>query len=689
MKHWFEQLKIAHKITLVSVVISAVVLIVATTVYTWHELVTSRNQLTAKVARQIDVFADKAAAVLRRNDVVAARQLLEAFHLIPEIIEAEILNAEHQPLAVYRSETGADSGAVPVPFLRSPTLAEQAVFDGDALLGYVRLYTDTQPLSERLQRYLAVMVIVLVSTCLLAWLLSSWAQKWISHPVTRLAEAARKVTVSRDYSVRAPVDGNDELAALGRVFNRMLEQVEQRDHMLEQQVAQRTEELLDLNSQFRHQAYHDALTKLPNRALFDDRLTLATAHAERRGVKVGVLFLDLDNFKTVNDTLGHEVGDEMLRVIGGRLTEATRKDDTVARLGGDEFTIVLPNLRSADVAGHVAQGVIESISKPLFVHGRQLQCTTSIGISVYPDDGEDVTTLKRNADTAMYHAKAYGRNNYQYYSQEMNVRARERLMLETELRGAIETNQLFLLYQPQIDVTKDCIAGVEALVRWRHPERGVIGSDQFIPFAEETGLITAIDKWVLREACRQLDAWSAVCPESIRIAVNLSVLDLRSQGLLDMVESVLIETGIDPAALELEITESGLMGRADDSLTILQGLRAMGIGLAIDDFGTGYSSLSYLKRFPIDTIKIDQSFVRDINVDPDDAAIVNAIILMARSLKLRVVAEGVELQQQKELLHNLDCDFMQGNLLWAALPPNEIIKLLKMQNQRSIPNGMD
>jgi diguanylate cyclase (GGDEF)-like protein len=689
MKHWFENLGIAHKITLVSVVISAVVLMVATTVYTWHELVTSRNQLDSKVAGQIDIFAEQAVAVLRRNDAVAAQQLLEAFQLIPEIVEAEILGPQREALAVYRSERNTDAGAAPEVFFSSPTLAEQAVYDGDALLGYVRAYTDTQLLSQRLQRYLAVMVIVLVSTCLLAWLLSSWAQKWISRPVTLLAEAARKVTVSRDYSVRAPVDGSDELASLGRDFNRMLEQIEQRDQMLEQQVAQRTEELLDLNSQFRHQAYHDALTKLPNRALFDDRLTLATAHAERRGAKVAVLFLDLDNFKTVNDTLGHEVGDEMLRVIGGRLTEATRKGDTVARLGGDEFTIVVPNLRSADVAGQVAQGVIDSINKPLFVHGRQLQCTTSIGISVYPDDGEDVTTLKRNADTAMYHAKSYGRNNYQYYSHEMNVRVRERLMLETELRGAIETDQLFLLYQPQIDVAKDCIVGVEALVRWRHPERGVIGSDQFIPFAEETGLITAIDKWVLREACSQLDAWSAVCPESIRIAVNLSVLDLRSQGLLDMVESVLIETGIDPAALELEITESGLMRRADESLTTLQGLRAMGIGLAIDDFGTGYSSLSYLKRFPIDTIKIDQSFVRDINVDPDDAAIVNAIILMARSLKLRVVAEGVELEQQKDLLHNLDCNFMQGNLLSGALPPNEIIKLLENQNRRSVPNGMD
>jgi len=407
-------------------------------------------------------------------------------------------------------------------------------------------------------------------------------------------------------------------------------------------------------------AHYDPLTGQPNRLLLHDRLRQALAHAQREGCQVGVVFVDLDRFKWVNDTLGHAMGDKLLQISAQRLTEAVRDCDTVARVGGDEFVIILQGLHTANEPAIFATRFLQTLSQPTKLDGREFHGTTSIGIALYPQDGEDETTLLRNADIAMYAAKELGRNNFQFFSAEMNASATEKLELETRLRRAIENDHLFLAYQPQLSLHDGRIVGLEALLRWRDPEAGLIPPSRFIPVAEETGLIIPLGEWVLRNACSQAQAWKEAGIAPLRIAVNVSGLQFKRIDFVDMVEAVLDETGLDPGLLEIELTESIVMQNIRDAILTLADLKVRGIHLAIDDFGTGYSSLVYLKNFPFDRIKIAQEFVRAIPKDQDNKAIVEAIILMARSLNLSVIAEGVETQSQLEFLRARSCNDLQG-----------------------------
>jgi diguanylate cyclase (GGDEF)-like protein/PAS domain S-box-containing protein len=407
-------------------------------------------------------------------------------------------------------------------------------------------------------------------------------------------------------------------------------------------------------------AHHDPLTKLPNRTLLDDRIRQAIAKSRRNRDHTAVLFLDLDRFKLVNDTLGHDVGDRLLERVAERLRSVLRETETVARLGGDEFIIVVPELADIDRVGLIAQKVIDVVSQPQEVDGRQLHVTPSIGISVYPDDGDDAQTLLRSADTAMYHAKECGRNNYQFFTAAMNKAVHERVAIEEDLRGALGRGELLLHYQPQVDSRSGEIHGMEALVRWQHPERGLVAPDRFIPIAEETGLIVGIGEWVLREACRQAKRWHDAGHTSLRIGVNLSARQFQQSDLQQQIARALSDSGLDPAALELELTESMLMADPQAATELLQRLAELGIQLAIDDFGTGYSSLAYLKRFPVARLKIDRSFVRDISTDPNDAAIVRAVVAMADSLRMAVIAEGVETAEQLRFLERHGCYEVQG-----------------------------
>ncbi|MRW89734.1 EAL domain-containing protein [Duganella sp. FT80W] len=411
-----------------------------------------------------------------------------------------------------------------------------------------------------------------------------------------------------------------------------------------------------------HLARHDALTGLANRTLLLDRVAQAIAQARRSGAQVAMLFLDLDRFKTINDSLGHDAGDRVVIEVGRRLKQAVRDADTVARLGGDEFVVLLAELPSEHIAAALAQKVLSALFKPMLIHGHELAPACSIGISLYPRDGADGKTLLKNADAAMYQAKAQGRGNYQFYSEEMNARTLDRLTLESGLRHAIERGELQLMYQPQIDLASGAVIGAEALLRWRQGGGQLVMPDAFIAIAEETGLIVPIGEWVLRTACAQHVAWQRAGLPELRVAVNLSARQFRQPGMDAMVARVLAETGCHASALELEITESVLMDRPDSAAQTLQRLSEMGVLLAIDDFGTGYSSLSYLKRFPINALKIDRSFVRDIPADADDSAIAGAVIALAHSMGLTVVAEGVETPQQRDFLRQLHCDQAQGYL---------------------------
>ncbi len=409
-----------------------------------------------------------------------------------------------------------------------------------------------------------------------------------------------------------------------------------------------------------HMAYHDPLTNLPNRLLFHDRLQQAISSALRHPKIIAIMFIDLDRFKIINDTLGHNVGDMLLQSVALRLKGAVRQNDTVSRLGGDEFVILLSEIEKAQDAALVAQKILHELSLSFTVYGHELNITASIGISVYPDDGNDVQTLMKNADTAMYHAKEHGKNAYQFYKENMNTVLFEHMLLENSLRRAIERNEFQVYYQPKIDMSSGKVSGMEALLRWQHSEIGLINPSQFIPIAEETGLIIPVGEWILRAACKQCMVWKEAGFPSLSVAVNLSSRQLKHQELLRIIKEVLDETGFDPEYLELELTESVIMHQAEKTIETLHKLKAMGIRISIDDFGTGYSSLSYLKRFPIDKLKIDQSFVHDVTTNEDDSSIVTAIIAIAQSLKLKIVAEGVETIDQLAFLKSMQCDEVQG-----------------------------
>ncbi len=425
-----------------------------------------------------------------------------------------------------------------------------------------------------------------------------------------------------------------------------------------------------------HQAHHDALTGLPNRSLLNDRVAQAVALARRAGRHVALLFLDLDGFKFVNDSFGHRYGDGLLCSVAGRLGTLLRDSDTLARLGGDEFVILLPDLADPAAASQVASKIQAAFMHPFAQDGRQLHLSGSIGISVFPQDGENCDTLLQHADVAMYRAKANGRNGFQIYSSEMGAKAQERMELEAALRLAIERDQLELHYQPQIDGRDGRIVGVEALVRWRHPQLGLVPPARFIPLAEETGLILPIGEWVLRTACAQAMAWRAAGCTALSMAVNVSARQIQQQDVPALVREVLRDTGLPPGCLELELTESALMHDTEAAIATMRHLERLGVRLALDDFGTGYSSLSYLRRFPIDVLKIDRSFTADVTGDTGAASITRAIIAMAQSLDMTTVAEGVETQEQLEFLAGLGCQVMQGYHISRPLPADRVTALL-------------
>lgn len=423
-------------------------------------------------------------------------------------------------------------------------------------------------------------------------------------------------------------------------------------------------------------AYHDALTGLPNRTLYMDRLETALAGARRRGEKVAVLFLDLDRFKNINDSLGHSFGDQMLKVVAERLKACGREQDTMARVGGDEFLILLCGVKQASEAMAAAQRMMKAMAQTFVVHGRTLSTSCSIGISLFPEHGNDGEELIKNADTAMYCAKDEGTNKARIYTATMNSRAMAELTLESDLRAALEAKEFFLTYQPQLEIASGRITGAEALLRWRHPLLGLVPPGKFIPIAENCGLILPIGEWVLRAACAQMQAWRAEGRRVPQVAVNVSALQFRHEGFCSLIRRVLSETGLPPQSLELELTESLLLSNADVMRPLVAELRAMGVSLAIDDFGTGYSSLSYLKYFRVSKLKIDRSFIRDIATDHDDAAITTAVISMARSLHLKVVAEGVENEGQMAFLRERGCDQIQGYYFSEPLAASEMGALL-------------
>jgi diguanylate cyclase (GGDEF)-like protein len=474
------------------------------------------------------------------------------------------------------------------------------------------------------------------------------------------------------------------------------EALERHRTQLEDQVERRTRELTRTNESLekqiairkqaekslKHLAHHDTLTNLPNRLLLDARMEHAITHARRKQSRLALLFLDLDNFKHINDSLGHMTGDRLLQQVTRRLLSITREDDTIARLGGDEFVLLMEEVKdTADIIS-LAQKILDKLNERFEINGQSIFVGCSIGISLYPEDGDSAETLLKNADAAMYRTKDEGRNSYNFYTREMTASAYDRITLEGSLRRAIEQDELTVYYQPQKSLTTDRYVGLEALVRWHHPEHGILPPGRFLPVAEATGLIVPLGNWVLKSACRQMVEWQRTGLPIDTVSVNLAGKQIRRDDLVESIASALDETGCRPEWLELEVTEGFIMSEIHASIDALRQLRDMGIKLAIDDFGTGYSSLSYLKKLPINRLKIDRSFVQDLADDNDDAAIVKAIVSLGHSLQLEIIAEGVETPYQEDFLRQLGCEMGQGYLYSQPLPSAQIEVLVRNHNQR-------
>jgi diguanylate cyclase (GGDEF)-like protein/PAS domain S-box-containing protein len=481
---------------------------------------------------------------------------------------------------------------------------------------------------------------------------------WILEDVTEKKSAQAALTQAHDELENRVHERTEELAQTNA---RLLLEIAERRHA-EQQI-----EFL---------AYHDPLTGLPNRLLLQDRMQQAMAHAQRTTTRLALLFLDLDNFKKINDSLGHATGDALLKEVASRLRECVRDADTISRQGGDEFVILLSDLLDPDAAVPVLTNIMERLQEPFYADGTELSTSVSIGAALFPQDGPDFETLRKKADMAMYRAKEAGRNTYRFFNEEMNTEAVEHLVIRNGLRRALERGEFTLHYQPQIDLASAAVIGAEALIRWNHPEFGLVPPGRFIPIAEDSGLIVPIGEWVIHEACRQAMAWKTSGLPDLTIAVNLSAVQFRRSQVEQTVISALQQSGLDPSLLELELTESILIQNVEQVLATVKRLKLLGVKLSIDDFGTGYSSLSYLKRFDIDKLKIDQSFIRDLATDPDDAAIVRAIIQMAHSLNLKTIAEGVENPGMLQRLRIFRCDEAQGYHFARPMPADEFARYL-------------
>jgi diguanylate cyclase (GGDEF)-like protein len=578
---------------------------------------------------------------------------------------------------------------VVVPVHTPPRLA--GIAPSRDVIGYVRLGMGFDRGWARLRVNLIGALSVVALVVMLAIVVTLLVTRRLVAPIRQLMRAARAVGAGK-LDVYVPAKSSDELGLLTHTFNHMTQRLAESQaevatyqRTLEDKVAQRTKELEVATAQAYKLAQHDILTGLPNRSLLNQRLKQIVAQASRDGHQVACLFLDFDHFKRINDTLGHDAGDQLLQAVAQRLTGAVRESDTVARLGGDEFVLILPGLDPMHAAFEVMSvltRVRESFLAPFRLADQTPTLTCSIGVSVYPVDATDPSGLIKQSDTAMYAAKEAGRNAYRFYTADMNARVQARLQLETDMRRGLMDDEFFLVYQPQIDMATGRAIGVEALLRWRDPERGVISPNEFIPIAEESGMIQALGGRVLRDACRQLMVWQRQ-NMTLRLSVNLSVQQLQHDSWLSVVEEALRTSGLPARYLDLEITESVIITHPDRAVATLMKLKQMGVSITIDDFGTGYSSLSYLTRLPIQAIKIDQRFVHGLEQNRNDEAITQAIIALSHSMGLRCIAEGVESLAQFEFLRNHKCEEAQGYLISRPLEEPELRSWWKMQDEEN------
>lgn len=694
----FKDMSIRYKLITLSLFISGIVLLLSSTAFIVNDLQMLDKMMTSNLEIQTQIAGAYTASAVEFDDEEVIKGIFEVLAEDKHIVLAQIYSdsSDEKLTSPIYTYLRADQTAPP-PLLGD--IAQHQLQYSNAYLQYslpiqspngdevgtIVLVLDRELIYIRLRIYLTIAVMIILASSIIAVLLSSRLQHIISAPILKLATAMHRISDDKDYNLRVATDTKDEMGILYHGFNEMLSAIQERDTQLEQHrnhlekiVADRTAELKKLNLKLTYQAYHDALTNLPNRALFIKRTEQAITYAQEHQEMLAMLFIDLDRFKNINDTLGHTAGDRLLQEVAKRLLVCIRHpEDTVARLGGDEFTLLLRDIRDPLNAGIVAERIIKILTTPIYFNQHELYITPSIGISIYPKDGEDVGSLMKNADLGMYTAKKQGRNNYRFFTNSAHTVTAARLNMENKLRQALEYREFEVWYQPRFEIPSGHIVGAEALIRWRSPEFSLVPPAQFIPLAEDTGLIIPIGEWVLKTACQESINWQNQGYTGLHVSVNLSARQFIQEDLLNSIEQLIQQIQIDPHYLELELTESLIMPNAEDTIGTLRALKRLGVQISVDDFGTGYSSLSYLRRFPIDILKIDQSFIADINDQDDDCALVTAIIAMAHNLKLKVVAEGVETQEQLEFLKQHHCDYIQGFLFSKPMPAHDFQQLLK------------
>ena len=674
LKRFIQNLPLRYKLNGIIISVTALILMLVSVVYFVHQQQIIKQQVAVELATLSQIYSDTCSATITFGDQQGANELLSSLAAKPTILAASIINLNGDIYASYLApkapETLISSFLLDSNPAQATSSVEHELFHLKApivldneTIGTFLIVADFSDVEAAQRRFILFLVILFSLALLTSFALSSGLQRHITQPIQKLITTMGSVSESNDFSLRVHNVATDEVGQLCLGFNAMLERIEQQDAMLQSQ-----------KENLHFLATHDALTGLPNRTLFYDRLHNGLARARRNTTELAVLFIDLDRFKNINDTMGHDIGDLLLKAVATRLKSAVRDDDTVARFGGDEFVIMLDSVK-IDAIENVITKVKQAVKMPVELQQRQVVITPSIGVSSFPQHGETPDELIKYADVAMYHAKNSGRDSAKRYFPEMTSKVYARFNLESKLHNALARNEFTIHYQPQFDLQSRSICSCEALLRW-NVDGKEISPVEFIPIAEENGLIVPIGRWVLQQACHQAMLWQRPNHPPMIVAVNVSARQFFASDLFTDVENALKKSGLPLSCLELEITESMIMTDIEKAISVMDRISAMGVDIALDDFGTGYSSLGYLKRFPLSKLKIDRTFVSNVLHDEDEAAITRAVISMALALNIDVLAEGIETENQLDFLRNLNCHYGQGYLISRPISAEQFTTLL-------------
>lgn len=671
-------LTFAHKMTLMALLASSMAVCTMMTAFLAFDTISSRSLLHSRLSSLADVVGQNATAALNFNDRTAAVEVLEGLRAEPPIDSACLYDVTGELFAHYERQDGP--WKCPLDLKRVPAIdrmyfsVTRPVLRHNELVGTLFLSSNLQDVHKRQKLLLRVASFLLLLALVVGGVSASLLQRKISKPVSELVHAMHKVTVEQNFDIRVAVLGRDEIAQLGIGFNAMLSELQRREDAKK-----------NAEAKLQFQALNDALTGLPNRRLFSDRLSQVLALARREQRMVALLYIDLDGFKLVNDSLGHSLGDSLLVQVAARWQLRVRQADTLARLGGDEFTVILGGLHAKEDAAAVAKSLLDVLATPFLIDDHQLTIGASIGISIFPEDGSDADNLLQQADSAMYAAKRDGKNRFMYFTPEIGTLVRERLNLENQLRAALAQGEIKLHYQPEFDLLSNRLTRFEALARWTHATLGVISPARFIPVAEESGLIVPLCAYTMEVACAEAVKWQALAPYPIQVAVNVSSMQFMRDQFVDEVVEVLNRTGLKPELLQLELTESVMLSGMHRALETMNRLKELGVSFAIDDFGTGYSCLSYLRSLPFEALKIDRSFIQELGLKPESEAMVRSLITLANNIGMRVIVEGVEKSEQLELIKSFGAHEVQGYLTGRPAPdPGGQISLF-FQNRAGEP----